>query len=73
VLDCAALMALNPETIVWARIGVSDMLLTAAGALLSFQVCPAVKTSGTSALVSAFMYQFLCCFDKGPVGLSCQR
>ncbi|MEA5624139.1 glycosyltransferase family 39 protein [Nostoc sp. UHCC 0251] len=34
----AALMALNPETIIWARIGVSDMLLTGcmASALLCF-------------------------------------
>ncbi|MEH1831587.1 MAG: glycosyltransferase family 39 protein [Nostoc sp.] len=34
----AALMALNPETIIWARTGVSDMLLTAcmASALLCF-------------------------------------
>ncbi|MEH2061972.1 MAG: glycosyltransferase family 39 protein [Nostoc sp.] len=36
----AALMALNPETIIWARTGVSDMLLTAcmASALLCFFV-----------------------------------
>jgi len=49
-------MALNPETIVWARIGVSDMLTACmGGALLSFFLGYAhVKTSGTSALVSCF-------------------
>jgi len=72
-LVCAGLgsaLIANPETIVWARTGVSDMLLTGCRE----HCCPfflgyVVKTSGTSALVS-----FLCAdrsgnLDKGPVGI----
>ncbi|MCC5646948.1 glycosyltransferase family 39 protein [Nostoc sp. CHAB 5824] len=44
----AALMALNPETIIWARTGVSDMLLTGciASALLCFFLGYARKEGG---------------------------
>lgn len=44
----AALMALNPETIIWARTGVSDMLLTGcmASALLCFFLGYAEKGAG---------------------------
>ncbi|MEH2202411.1 ArnT family glycosyltransferase [Nostoc sp.] len=45
----AALMALNPETIIWARTGVSDMLLTGcmASALLCFFLGYAGKGAGS--------------------------
>ncbi|MEH2209852.1 ArnT family glycosyltransferase [Nostoc sp.] len=47
----AALMALNPETIIWARTGVSDMLLTGcmASALLCFFLGYAGKKGGRGA------------------------
>jgi len=56
VLDWVLLMALNPETIVWARIGVSDMLLTACmeGVVPFFSVCPALKP-----VVQARWYPFM--------------
>ena len=70
----SALMALNLETIVWARTGVSDMLLTGCmgGALLSFFVGyaqpskPAVQARWYLAF---YILIALAVLTKGPVGI----
>jgi 4-amino-4-deoxy-L-arabinose transferase-like glycosyltransferase len=77
----AAVMALNPEMIVWGRTGVSDMLLTGciASALLCFFLGYAAK-SGTGEKVSHSPIPnkwYLACYvliagailTKGPVGI----
>ena len=70
----AAVMALNPETLVWARIGVSDMLLTGcmAGSLLAFFLGyaqpdnPSVQARWYFAF---YALMALAVLAKGPVGL----
>lgn len=78
----SALIALNPETIAWGRIGVSDMLLTSCmcSALLAFFIGYATTEEGTQ---SAFAQKFflspwylafyvlvaLAILAKGPVGI----
>jgi len=62
-------MALNPETIVWARIGVSDMLLTAyGGRCCPFSGMPSRQNQWYKRVISCFYVLIaLCCFDKGIV------
>ncbi|MEH2075897.1 MAG: glycosyltransferase family 39 protein [Nostoc sp.] len=78
----AALMALNPETIIWARTGVSDMLLTGcmASALLCFFLGYAGKGAGEAESITnaPFPNKWYLAFyvliagailTKGPVGI----
>ncbi|MEH2350229.1 MAG: glycosyltransferase family 39 protein [Nostoc sp.] len=78
----AALMALNPETIIWARTGVSDMLLTGcmASALLCFFLGYAGKGAGGAESITntPFPNKWYLAFyvliagailTKGPVGI----
>ncbi|MBN3925268.1 glycosyltransferase family 39 protein [Nostoc sp. NMS4] len=76
----AALMALNPETIIWARTGVSDMLLTGcmASALLCFFLGYAGGAGGERITNAPFPNKWYLAFyvliagailTKGPVGI----
>lgn len=75
----SAMIALNPETIAWARIGVSDMLLTGCmgGALLSFfrgYATPRPLVSRSSLLSQPWYLAFyillaLAVLTKGPIGI----
>ena len=70
----AALIALNPETIAWARIGVSDMLLTGCmgGALLSFflgYAQPAKPPVQARWYLAFYLLIALAILAKGPVGI----
>ncbi|WP_315791248.1 glycosyltransferase family 39 protein [Fischerella sp. JS2] len=70
----AAIMAFNPETVVWARTGVSDMLLTScmASALLCFflgyaqPLKPAVQARW---FLACYVLVALAVLTKGPVGI----
>jgi len=66
------LMMLNLETIVWARTGVSDMLLT--GCMEGFVVLFSGYAQPSKPTVQARWYLLLCtnclgCLNKGPVGI----
>jgi 4-amino-4-deoxy-L-arabinose transferase-like glycosyltransferase len=70
----SAVMALNPETIVWARIGVSDMLLTGCmgGALLSFflgYAQPSKPAAQARWYLAFYVLIALAVLTKGPVGI----
>ncbi|MBV8883420.1 MAG: glycosyltransferase family 39 protein, partial [Chroococcidiopsidaceae cyanobacterium CP_BM_RX_35] len=70
----SALMALHPQTIVWARTGVSDMLLTACmgGALLSFFLGYAQPTKPMVQMrwyLAFYVLVALAVLTKGPVGI----
>ncbi|AKG23079.1 ArnT family glycosyltransferase [Calothrix sp. 336/3] len=72
----SAIAALNPEMIVWARTGVSDMLLTGciASALLCFFMGYAEKPRGNSLIPSPWYLAFYiliagAILTKGPVGI----
>lgn len=70
----AALIALNPETIVWARTGVSDMLLTGCmgGALLSFFIGyaqPAKPALQARWYLAFYLLIAGAILAKGPVGI----
>jgi 4-amino-4-deoxy-L-arabinose transferase-like glycosyltransferase len=70
----SALIALNPETIVWARTGVSDMLLTGcmAGALLSFflgYAQPSKPAVQKRWYLAFYVLIALAILTKGPVGI----
>lgn len=70
----SALMALHPQTIVWARTGVSDMLLTACmgGALLSFFLGYAQPTKPIVQrcwYLAFYVLVALAILAKGPVGI----
>jgi 4-amino-4-deoxy-L-arabinose transferase-like glycosyltransferase len=71
----SALMALNPQTIVWARTGVSDMLLTGCmgSALLSFFLGYAgkqkVKSLPSGWYLAFYVLIALGILTKGPVGI----
>lgn len=70
----AAAIALNPETIVWARIGVSDMLLSGCigAALLSFFIGyaqPETPQRQVRWYRAFYIFMALAVLDKGPVGV----
>ncbi|MEM9164115.1 MAG: glycosyltransferase family 39 protein, partial [Cyanobacteria bacterium P01_F01_bin.4] len=70
----AAAIALNPETIVWARIGVSDMLLSGCigAALLSFFIAyaqPDFPQRQGRWYIAFYVFMALAVLDKGPVGV----
>lgn len=73
----AALIAFNPETIAWARIGVSDMLLNACtgSALFAFfrgYAEPQINKSNYSIspwYLAFYIFLALAVLSKGPVGL----
>ena len=68
----AALIVLNPQTIVWGRTGVSDMLLNGcmSGALLAFFCGYAQKAQAKSRWYLAFyVLSALAVLTKGPVGV----
>lgn len=70
----AAIMAFNPETITWGRIGVSDMLLTGfmCSALLAFFLGYAGQTKTSRANRWYLAFYILSAFAvlaKGPVGI----
>ncbi|NER82356.1 MAG: glycosyltransferase, partial [Leptolyngbya sp. SIO1D8] len=70
----SAIMALNPETIVWARIGVSDMLLTGCigTALLAFflgYAQPQFPRRQRNWLLFSYGLMALAVLAKGPVGI----
>ena len=70
----SALMALNIETIAWARTGVSDMLLTGCmgGALLSFflgYAQPSKPAVQTRWYLAFYVLLALAVLTKGPVGI----
>lgn len=70
----AALMALHPETIVWARIGVSDMLLTGCmgTALLAFflgYAQPKFPLRQRNWYLTSYGLMGLAVLAKGPVGI----
>lgn len=70
----AAAIALNPETIAWARIGVSDMLLSACvgSALLSFflgYAQPEYPHRQAVWYYAGYVFMALAVLAKGPVGL----
>ncbi|MEM6837823.1 MAG: glycosyltransferase family 39 protein [Cyanobacteria bacterium P01_C01_bin.120] len=70
----SAIMALHPETIVWARIGVSDMLLSSCIgiALLSFFLAyaqPEFPQRQRNWYLIAYVFLGLAVLAKGPVGL----
>lgn len=70
----SALMALNPETIVWARTGVSDMLLTGCmgSALLSFflgYAQPSKPTVQARWYLAFYVLIAAAILAKGPVGI----
>ncbi|MBE9189358.1 glycosyltransferase family 39 protein [Gloeocapsopsis crepidinum LEGE 06123] len=69
----AALIALNPETIAWARIGVSDMLLTGCmcSALLCFFLGYAqpLKPQQVRWYLAFYVLAALAILAKGPVGI----
>ncbi|GAB1541475.1 glycosyltransferase family 39 protein [Scytonema sp. NUACC21] len=70
----SALIALNPETIVWARIGASDMLLTGCigGALLSFflgYAQPSKPRIQARWYLVFYVLIALAILTKGPVGI----
>ncbi|MEM8809146.1 MAG: glycosyltransferase family 39 protein, partial [Cyanobacteria bacterium P01_G01_bin.38] len=70
----AAAIALHPETIVWARIGVSDMLLSGCigAALLSFFIGyaqPEMPQRQARWYIAFYVFMALAVLDKGPVGV----
>ena len=70
----AAVMALNPETLVWARIGVSDMLLTGciAASLMAFflgYAQPQYPSRQARWYRAFYVLMALAVLAKGPVGL----
>lgn len=70
----AALMVLNPETIAWARTGVSDMLLTGCmcSALLSFFLAyaqPSRPARQTRWYLAFYVLAALAVLTKGPIGI----
>lgn len=74
----SALIALNPETIAWGRIGVSDMLLTSCmcSALLAFFIgyattpsTPSQKTFLSPWYLAFYILTALAILAKGPVGI----
>ncbi len=70
----SALIALNPETLVWARIGVSDMLLTGCmgGALFAFFLGygqPEAPTRQRNWYLTSYTLMALAVLTKGPVGV----
>ncbi|MDB9528813.1 glycosyltransferase family 39 protein [Oscillatoria sp. CS-180] len=70
----SAIMALHPETIVWARIGVSDMLLTGCigTALLTFflgYAQPEFPQRQRNWYLAAYVSLGLAVLAKGPVGI----
>ncbi|MEO1094259.1 MAG: glycosyltransferase family 39 protein [Cyanobacteria bacterium J06638_28] len=70
----AALMALHPETIVWARIGVSDMLLSGCmgTALLAFflgYAQPKFRQRQRNWYLTSYGLMALAVLAKGPVGV----
>lgn len=70
----AALMTLNPETIAWARTGVSDMLLTGCmcSALLSFflgYAQPSKPTLQARWYLAFYVLTALAVLTKGPIGI----
>lgn len=70
----AALMALNPETIAWARTGVSDMLLAGCmcSALLSFFLAyaqPSKRAVQARWYLAFYVLIALAVLAKGPIGI----
>jgi 4-amino-4-deoxy-L-arabinose transferase-like glycosyltransferase len=70
----AALIALNLETIIWARTGVSDMLLSGCmgSALLSFfwgYAQPSQPQAQTRWYLAFYVFSALAVLTKGPIGL----
>ncbi|ASC73924.1 Undecaprenyl phosphate-alpha-4-amino-4-deoxy-L-arabinose arabinosyl transferase 2 [Halomicronema hongdechloris C2206] len=70
----AAVLAFNPETIAWARTGVSDMLLAATmgAALLAFFLAyaqPQTPQRQTAWYLAAYGFAALAVLTKGPVGI----
>ncbi|MEM1308617.1 MAG: glycosyltransferase family 39 protein [Cyanobacteria bacterium P01_H01_bin.153] len=70
----SAIMALHPETIVWARIGVSDMLLSAciSTALFAFFLAyaqPEFPQRQRNWYLTAYGFLGLAVLTKGPVGI----
>jgi len=67
----AAMMALNLETIIWGRIGVSDMLLSGcmASALLTFFIGYAQSQQKQRWYLAFYLLIALAVLTKGPVGL----
>ena len=70
----SAIMALHPETIVWARIGVSDMLLTGCMGVALFAFFlgyaqPQVPHRQRNWYLAAYVFLALAVLAKGPVGL----
>lgn len=68
----AALIALNPQTIAWGRIGVSDMLLSSCMgmALLAFfwAYCSSTPAAKTCWYLAFYVLTALAVLTKGPVG-----
>ncbi|MCC5619021.1 glycosyltransferase family 39 protein [Nostoc sp. CHAB 5836] len=71
-LIAAALMALNPETIIWARTGVSDMLLTGciASALFCFFLGYAAKEGSSTSIRLSHRGAELITNAQSPLALS---
>ena len=70
----SALIALNPETLVWARIGVSDMLLTGCigSALFAFFLAygqPETPQRQRNWYLASYALMALAVLTKGPVGV----